>query len=67
MRQVLAAGLQTDFVCVNGALGRLLKLRVKARHHEGETPAMMTVVGHFISAVARTIVQPSLRGKFGAS
>lgn len=67
VRQTLAAGLQTDFVCVTGALGRLLKLRVTARHREDETPAMMTVVGHFIGAVTRIVVQAPPRGRAGAA
>ena len=67
VRQTSAAGLQTDFVCVTGALGRLLKLRVTARHREDETPAMMTVVGHFIGTVTRTDVQEFSRAKSGAA
>ena len=62
VRQVVAGGLQTDFVCVTGALGRLLKVRVTARHSDDETSAMMTVVGHFIGAVTRTVVQASSQG-----
>ena len=52
---------------MTGALGRLLKFRVTARHREDETSAMMTVAGHFIGAVTRAVVQSSPRGKAGGA
>lgn len=57
IRQKLGEGLQTDFVCVTGLAGRLLKFRITARYREQETPAMMTVVGHFIGGVVRSLAQ----------
>ena len=67
VRQVLTGGLQTDFVCVTGALGRLLKLRLTTRRREDDKPDMMKVVNHFIGEVTRTIVQASMRGRFGST